>query len=170
MNDLILFAGELGYYDIHARRITLRGWQRLDELSQSSTKSSQAFVAMWFDPQMDPSWLDGFKPGIEDSGAFTALRIDKKPHNNKIDDEIVAEIRRSGLVVADFTGDRGGVYFEAGLAQGLGIPVIWTCHKDWLDRVHFDTRQYSHITWESPAELRKSLDERIRATIARPST
>ena len=55
---------------------------------------------------------------------------------NSIDDEIIAEIRRSWFVVADFTCGtvphegkevaipRGGVYYEAGFAQGLNVPLI----------------------------------------------
>jgi hypothetical protein len=55
----------------------------------------------------------------------------KHHHLNKVDDVIVAEIRRSRFLVADFTCEpgkvRGGVYFEAGFARGLNIPIIWTC-------------------------------------------
>jgi len=165
MNELVVFACELGFYDVVKHRITIAGWQRLDELRATRPSSLQAFVAMWFTPEMNDAWLSGFKPGIEDSKRFHALRIDKKEHNNKIDDEIVAEIRRSGLLVADFTGDRGGVYFEAGLAQGIGLPVIWTCREEWFNKVHFDTRQYSHIVWREPKDLRESLDNRIRASL-----
>lgn len=68
-------------------------------------------------------------------------------------------------MIADFTGNRNGVYFEAGFAMGLGIPVIWTCRKDHIDNVHFDTRQYNHIVWETPEELREKLTYRIEATI-----
>jgi len=145
--------------------LTVAGWQRADELRQLQPDSRQAFVAMWFDKQMDAAWTEGFKPGIEDSKYFAALRIDTVNHNGKIDDRIVAEIRRSGLVVADFTGNRGGVYFEAGLAQGLGIPVIWTCRKDGIKDLHFDTRQFNHIEWENPSELRAKLHDRIAATV-----
>lgn len=60
---------------------------------------------------------------------------------------------------------RGGVYYEAGLAQGLGIPVIWTCHQDCIAHVHFDTRQYNHIVWISPDDLKTKLINRIGATI-----
>ena len=46
---------------------------------------------------------------------------------DKIDDEIIGEIRRSRFLVADFThgdkGARGSVYYEAGFAYGLGLPV-----------------------------------------------
>ena len=97
------------------------------------------------------------------------MRIDRKEHVNKIDDEIVAEIRRARFVVADFThgdtGARGGVYYEAGFAHGLDIPVIFTCRKDRLDDVHFDTRQYNHIVWETPEELQDRLAKRIAAVL-----
>lgn len=79
---------------------------------------------------------------------------------------IVAEIRKSSFLIADFTGDRGGVYFEAGFAKGLGIPVIFSCKKgEWTDKLHFDTRQYNHIIWETPTDLAVKLQNRIAATI-----
>ena len=97
--------------------------------------------------------------------------------HNKIDDQIIAEIRRSRFVVCDFTCElieydgkqkafpRGGVYYEAGFAQGLGIPVIWMCRADHIEHVHFDTRQFNHITWSTPEELREKLRNRIGAVI-----
>jgi nucleoside 2-deoxyribosyltransferase len=105
---------------------------------------------MWFNDVTHAAYNDGIELAIRDSG-YRALRIDKKEHNNKIDDEIIAEIRRSKFLVADFTCEkekvRGGVYFEAGFAMGLRIPVIWTVAKESLADVHFDTRQYNHIVW-----------------------
>lgn len=100
--------------------------------------------------------------------ATTPSVWDRLEHNEKIDDTIVAEIKRSGLMVADFTGHRGGVYFEAGLARGLGIPVIWTCHADDLEDLHFDTRQFNHIEWKTPKDLREKLELRILATVGSP--
>ena len=93
------------------------------------------------------------------------MKVDLVEHNGKIDDFIVAQIRRSGLLVADFTGHRGGVYFEAGFAMGLGIPVIWTCRDSDIDELHFDTRQYNHIAWTNPQDLQERLQNRIAATI-----
>lgn len=124
---------------------------------------------MWLDPSMDEVWEEGFEPGIQDSG-YKVRRIDRSEFNNKIDDEIIAEIRRSRFLIADFTSDspenaRGNVYYEAGFAHGLNIPVIFTCRKDLLEDIHFDTRQYNHIDWEKPEDLRKQLKDRISATI-----
>jgi nucleoside 2-deoxyribosyltransferase len=79
--------------------------------------------------------------------------------------QIIADIRRSKFLIADFTGHRGGVYFEAGFALGLGLPVIWTCRKEELDKLHFDIRQYNFIDWETDGELQERLTNRIRATI-----
>ena len=120
---------------------------------------------MWFDRELEDAWLNGFKKGVEETGYYHAIRVDSVEHNDKIDDRIFAEIRRSGLVVADFTGDRGGVYFEAGYALGLGIPVIWTCRADFVEQLHFDTRQYNHIVWESVTYLKDHLRDRIAATV-----
>ena len=147
---------------------TVRGWQKLDDLKQVRTDSSQAFVAMWFHDLTTEVYSAGIDPAIRGSG-FRAIRIDKKEHNNKIDDEIIAEIRRSRFLVADFTCEpknvRGGVYYEAGFAQGLGIPVIGTCKDTSLADLHFDTRQYSHIVWKSPEDLFVQLKNCIGATI-----
>lgn len=144
------------------------GYARLAELETKHIDAKQVFVAMWFDPSNDEAYEKGIAPAIRRSG-YKAVRIDRKNHNNKIDDEIIAEIRRSRFLVADFTqgsdGARGGVYYEAGFAHGLNIPVIFTCRKDSMGSVHFDTRQYNHIVWKTPDELSNSLELRIGATI-----
>jgi len=145
--------------------ITAQGWRMIEELQHRNLESKQAFVAMWFDKEMQVFWEKGLKLGIEQAGDFIAIRIDLQEHNDKICDRIVAEICRSRFVVADFTGNRGGVYYEAGFAQGLGIPVIRTVREDWLSRVHFDTRQYNHIHYETADQLHEALRNRIRATI-----
>jgi nucleoside 2-deoxyribosyltransferase len=147
---------------------TARGWLRIEELVTRLPDTSQAFVAMWFNPATELAYKEGIEPAIAQLG-YRAVRIDRKEHVNKIDDEIIAEIRRSKFLVADFTCEkekvRGGVYFEAGFAMALQMPVIWTCSKDSLADVHFDTRQYNHIIWETPEKLREALMARIGAVI-----
>ncbi|MDE0385733.1 MAG: hypothetical protein OXI22_17755 [Defluviicoccus sp.] len=149
-------------------RLTVAGYVRLAELEETHTPSSRAFIAMWFDDSTSEAWEQGIAPAVRGTG-YDPVRIDRKEHVNKIDDEIVAEIRRARFVVADFTqgddGARGGVYYEAGFAHGLGIPVIFSCRKDALKKVHFDTRQYNHIVWETPADLRDQLAKRIAAVL-----
>ena len=171
-------ADKRGWLEIHNsyRRLTPEGVKRLEELGTKAVNSEQAFVAMWFDKSVDEAYDKGIEPAIRYAG-YRPLRIDKKEHNNKIDDEIIREIRRSRFVVCDFTCElvkhkgkltalpRGGVYYEAGFARGLGIDVIWMCRADHIKRVHFDTRQFNHIRWETPEDLQRQLRNRIGAVI-----
>ena len=153
----------------HVVTVTVDGYSRIADQA-TNVDTSQAFVAMWFDESMGEIYDEGFRPAIEEAG-YSPLRIDQKPDINKIDDEIIAEIRRSRFMVADFThgdeGARGGVYFEAGFAYGLDIPVIYTCRDDMVDKLHFDTRQYAHIVWKMDKmdQLRADLRNRILARI-----
>ena len=149
-------------------QITVEGYVHLAELDAVDNESEQAFVAMWFDKTMNAVWKEGIQPAIEEAG-YKPVRIDWTEFIDKVDDQIIAEIRRSRFLVADFThgetGVRGGVYYEAGFAHGLNIPVIFSCRKDCLDKIHFDARQYNCIDWEKPKDLQHSLVKRICAVI-----
>jgi hypothetical protein len=153
---------------IHETMLVPKGYARLAILDGINSRSNQAFIAMWFDSTMDNAAV-AIREGIRDAG-YEPMRIDYKEHNEKIDDLIIAEIRRSRFLVADFTqsaekGARGGVYYEAGFAHGLNLPVIFTCQERSLSFVHFDTRQYNHIVWNTVEDLRARLAQRISATI-----
>ena len=147
--------------------VSVSGYSRIAE-KVTNVDSSQAFVAMWFDDSLKEAFDEGVEPAIREAG-YKAMRIDRDPTVDKIDDAIISEIRRSRFLVADFThgekGARGGVYYEAGFAYGLEKPVIYTCRADMVDDLHFDTRQYAHILWKNPEELREELKARILARI-----
>jgi hypothetical protein len=115
---------------------------------------------MWIMAAFD----EGIQPAVRAAG-YEPLRIDKLDHLNRIDDEIIGQIRRSRFMVADFTGQRGGVYFEAGFMRGLGGNVIWMCKKEELEehKIHFDVRQYNFIDWSTPEDARVRLLNSIRA-------
>jgi hypothetical protein len=88
--------------------MSAKGFVRCDELRVKRAASTQAFVAIWFADEMTPIYESGLRLAIERAG-FRPMHIGRKEHANKIDDEIIAEIRRSAFLVADFTGHRGGV-------------------------------------------------------------
>lgn len=146
--------------------ISPEGYIELDNLLRRPSDSLQGFVAMWFDSDLDNAYSIGFQKGIVDAG-YNPVRIDRLEHVNRIDDEIIAQINASRFVVADFTGHRGGVYFEAGYALGLNLPVFWSCRKDHLEQLHFDIRQFNCIDWETPEELAERLSKRIEAVLGR---
>ena len=93
-------------------------------------------------------------------------RIDEKPHINNISSEIQHDIQQSGLVVADLTEQNQGVYFEAGYAMALHIPVILCCQKKDRTKIHFDICQYNTILYEDEEDLKTRLKDRISAVLA----
>jgi len=139
------------------------GWFEIEkELKMNYSK--QVFVAMWFDKKMDKA-AQKIAEAIKDCD-LKVMRIDRKEHNNEISGEILFEIMNSRIIIADVTGQRNGVYFEAGFALGHKKSVIWLCKNDDKDHIHFDTRQYNHILWENEEELYIKLKDRILATLA----
>lgn len=145
--------------------ISASGWAELDRIRQSGAESSNAFIAMWFDPSR-AVFDAAISQAIADAG-YIPIRIDHVPHLNRIDDEIIATIRRSKFMVADFTGQNNGVYFEAGFMLGLGRPVIWACARAEHEKVHFDIRQYNAILYTDQNDLRSRLQLKIEANLGK---
>jgi nucleoside 2-deoxyribosyltransferase len=143
-----------------------KGWERLEELYSTNIDSKQGFVAMWFSEKMQSVYDKALAPAIKNAG-YLPLKVDDKEHAGKIDDEIIRQIRRSRFLVADATGHRGGVYYEAGFAHGLGLPVFWTCRKNAMKDLHFDVRQYNCLIWEENKleEFEYALSRRIEAVL-----
>lgn len=166
---LVSYLAKAGWIEESEAGIVVQvdGYNRIEEISAQNDQQ-QAFVAMWFDDSMEEIYNSGIANGIRDAG-YVPLRIDRKQDVDYIDDEIIAQINRSRFLVADFTygenGPRGGVYYEAGHANGRGMTVIFSCRDDLKDEVHFDTRQRYHIFWRSAAELRDKLTTRIIAMV-----
>ena len=103
-----------------------------------------------------------------DRAGYRAYRADFDEHIQRIDAQIEHEIRNSAFVVADVTKQNQGVYYEAGFARALGLPVIWSVKQNDLKRVHFDTRQYNQIVWKDVAELQEALYHRVSVLIRTP--
>lgn len=168
--------GALQYADNQIEVIvTVDGFEELRQQTQAPDYA-QAFVAMWLDDSVREIYDKGIGPAIERAG-YKPYLVPDDLSADKIDDAIIANIRQSKFVVADFThddkGHRGSVYYEVGFADGLGLEVILTCRSDLIDDggLAFDTRQRNHIGWDKdntdyPA-FTKELTNRIIARVGR---
>jgi len=150
--------------NVNLLNITVPGWSSISELQKKITTSNNAFVAMNFEEEFDDLYEHSIKNAIVDNG-YNPIISKRAEHIDLIDDFIMAEIKNSRFVVAEFTGQKHGVYFEAGYARGLGKPVIWVCNKNEIDKLHFDINHYNQIDWETSEELERRLYNRIRAVI-----
>ena len=148
--------------------ITYDGKEFIENLGLDNN-SNKIFMAFHFTEEMKKEFESTIKRAVIDSseGKLEAVRVSSSAtdHDAKIDDELIGMIKSSKAVIADFTGNRTAVYYEAGFAMGLGIPVIWTCKKDDVDKLSFDTRQYPHIIWENEDDLYNQVVNRLKAKI-----
>lgn len=146
--------------------ITADGWDYLEERERHLEERTQAFVAMSFNEELKPIWEGPISNAIKKAG-YKPYRVDAEPHIDRIDAKIISEIKNSRFLIAEVTEQNRGVYFEAGYAYGLGLPVIWCVKKDQLTNVHFDTRQYNHIDWKTESDLETRLFDSICANIGK---
>jgi hypothetical protein len=147
-------------------RLSTDGFERISELNKTKHKTI-AFAAMFFHPRLNDAFENGIKKAVEETTNLKCIRADRVEHNDDINDWVLGQIRQSAFLISDYTGNRGGVYYEAGFAMGLAIPVIYTCmnKRKYINRLHFDTNHRNHIFWDTTDILYSRLRDRIKATI-----
>jgi hypothetical protein len=150
-------------------QLTMSGWERYAALKKVQIESRTAFMAMKFgDDELNMVVDTCFRRAVERTGFELRMLTDQQPAG-LIDDQIRSAIMSGRFVIADLTHGSHGAYWEAGFAEGFGLPVIYTCSKArWSEsKTHFDTNHLLTILWD-PADLQKTendLAATIRATL-----
>lgn len=145
----------------------------------------RCFVAMAFGKQDADKVYDKIITKSLERHQITSIRIDRKEHNNDIDDEILSELQKCDIIISDLTYARPSVYFEAGFGVGYSTaiperkkPVIYTCRIDHRSgknddefgnrRIHFDLQMKNIIFWKDhkDKDFIKKLNKRIELVIS----
>jgi hypothetical protein len=149
------------------------GWKLFRELTHSHVGQRYGFMAMKYDdPQVDAVVRDHFVPQVKLAG-FDLVRLDQGQPAGLIDDQLRLRIRQARFLVCDLTHGNRGAYWEAGFAEGLGVPVIYTCREDVFKDTkhechpHFDAAHWVTVPWkpEDPAPAAAKLKVTVRATL-----
>lgn len=155
---------------------TLTGYKHLND--KTSQNSKKVFIAMQFNWEKQSAsipltntenelYVKAVKEACE--ACDYDASIVNAHHTNYITDQIISEIRESKFIVADFTFNNRGAYFEAGYARALGKDVIHTVSKNHIkgdkdfEQLHFDIQQINYIDWDNYEKLKESLIYRIKA-------
>lgn len=159
----------------HEFSLTVDGWQAV-QTEQQNVNTKKVFIAMQFNwgdethNTIRTKYIEAIQAGCTDCGY--EANIVSQNHTDYITDRIVSEIKMSKFVIADFTFNNQGAYYEAGLARGLGKKVIHTVMTghtadttDKFKQLHFDIKQINYIEWSDPTELRTRIADRIKSTI-----
>jgi hypothetical protein len=154
------------------RALTYKGWEYYEELRRGTINSRTAFMAMEYaNKQLTDVFENVFKDAVDKTGFDLRRLVDTPQPAGLIDDDLRVKIRAARFLVADLTDRNPGAYWEAGYAEGLGKPVIYTCKKgvfeDSKSCPHFDTNHHLTILWDisNPQEAGEKLKATIRATL-----
>jgi len=117
----------------------------------------KAFMSMAFETQgLDEDVRRCFKETVKSLG-YNLVFADEMPSNiGSLPHIIRDKIKSSKFVIADLSEGNQNVYFEAGLAEGWGKPVIPTCNeRAWSNKydkgknMPFMVRHLNIITWDT---------------------
>jgi hypothetical protein len=131
--------------------LTLEGWDRYASLKQVQNESRIAFMAMKFgDEELAGVVASCFRPAVQRAG-FELRDLQDHKRAGLIDDQIRAGLLAARFILADLTHDSFGAYWQAGFADGRGLPVIYTCKKSkWESaKSHFDTNHMVTVLWDT---------------------
>ena len=137
------------------------GWLEYENIARGKVTGRSAFMAMPFNkPDLDNEWLPELRKAVGGTG-FELKRVDDEPKPGLIDVKMRVQITQARFLVVELTHANSGAYWEAGFAEGLGKPVIYTCREG--HGAHFDVDHSLRVNWNLD-NLKPALD-RLKATI-----
>ncbi|MNJ51638.1 hypothetical protein D3C77_469480 [compost metagenome] len=139
-------------------QLTEKGWSEA-AASARGKKLKPCSVLVSNEEDMRAEWLQMLLPKIEQYGYQPRLLTQAKTQNSeKYSLELIAD---SKLVIADLTNQSPEVYFAAGYALGLKIPVIWTVKSSDADIFPVKIKEIRPIVWNTVEELTVILQQRL---------
>lgn len=145
--------------------VTERSINKYQETRYKSNR--KAFIAIKFG-DANAERIKIIKEVISSCG-YEPICMDEFQTNNWIMPEIFYQIKLCDFMVADFSIECAGVYYEAGYALALNKPVIHSFDETSAEKnnqsLHFDISQKSTVMYKNLDDLKERLTKRIIATI-----
>ncbi len=133
--------------------------------------------------ELDHLYENIISKAIEDSG-LKPIRIDKHNQGGLLKSEIIENIEKASIIIADLTNERPNCYLEIGYAMGLdkNKNLILTAKEDHFHespkykksgpKIHFDLSGYDILFWypDKLDTFQKELTQKIQRRLLRIST
>jgi hypothetical protein len=103
--------------------LTVKGFANIESTLKDYSQSKKLFIACKFKTDYEDDLVKAIKAACAICG-FDAKRVSDEKHDNDITHKIIADIKQSRFIIADFTDQNNGVYYEAGYAMGMSKKVI----------------------------------------------
>ncbi|GIP34300.1 hypothetical protein [Paenibacillus sp. J2TS4] len=136
-----------------ALQLTAKGWEHAASLSDKKPNKT-CFIAVPADSSLFEPFRDVVVPHMDDNG-FAAVIQQPAADSSPEAANPLEQIRQSDVVIADLTRSHPDVYFNAGFALGLGIPVIYTCGQE--DTASSIASPGEPLVWKTVEELADKL-------------
>jgi len=114
---------------------------------------------MQFTPEYNSLYEEVIRPACERNG-YKVVRADDFYHCGMIIDDVTKSIRESALIVVDVTPDNANVFYELGLAHGIGKDTILLCDRK-REKLPFDISGFRTIFYENSIAGKRQVDERL---------
>lgn len=144
-----------------------KGWDRYIAFSEGEGDVKSAFVSL---PAGDDPWCAELRLAVRkvlQECGFALIDSRSVSTDNKIGFALIAEVKRSQLLICDLSDGSGESYYAAGLAWALDKKVILTCRKQDKCKLKVNTDQMNIIIWDDKKQLYLELQNYIRAVALR---
>ncbi|MEK4058232.1 MULTISPECIES: hypothetical protein [Paenibacillus] len=139
-------------------KLTGKGWSEA-AANAGGKKLKPCVVLISDEGDLRTEWLELLLPKIEQCGYLPRLLTHTKTQSREqYSLELIAD---SKLMIADLSGQSPEVYFAAGYALGLNIPVIWTVNGSDADNLFVQIQDIRPMVWDTAEELAVLLQQRL---------
>ncbi|WP_342566242.1 hypothetical protein NST84_14495 [Paenibacillus sp. FSL R7-0345] len=160
LQELVYIIDKLGNEQLLIRegmnfQLTQQGWNEA-AASAGGKKLKPCSVLLPAELEHNAVWQDNLLSVIGQYGYLPAILSHPAAQEYPLE-----ELAESRLIIADLTGRSAGVYFAAGYAMGLGIPVIWTVHSSGAAELDVQLQDIRPLVWDTAEELAVLMRQRI---------
>lgn len=118
----------------------------------------KCLVIMPFDDKLNIIYELAIEPAVMAEG-YECIRVDKLPGGGNILKEIIEQVHKAKVVIADLTGNNPNVFYELGISHGLMNNVIMLVQD--IKLLPFDLRNYKIVQYGMDVGDDKILKEKI---------
>lgn len=138
-------------------KLTGEGWNEAAAIA-GGKKLKPCIILLSDAEELHTEWMEKLLPKIEQFGYTPRLLRHTTQNREPYSLELIEE---SKLIIADLTGQSPEVYFMAGYALGLNIPVIWTVNSSDADNLFVQVKNIRPIVWDTAEELAVLLQQKL---------
>jgi len=106
--------------------------------------TNNAFVILPFEDEFERLYEEQIAPTLADQG-YCVNKADELPTQGSIIEDIIKGITQADLIVADLTDTNPNVFYELGIAHGMGVPTVLIAQD--ISELPFDLSAYSTIEY-----------------------